>query len=562
MSLATFHHRFAHFAAVVSLAAGLAGVPESRAERAGSNINFVVIMTDDLSLGLFDHLLASDRLPHISERLVTSGIRFSNAFVTTPTCCPSRATFLRGQYAHNHGVLSNLTTDPFVAGIGWPGWLADANGPGTESDTLAVWLQQAGYVTGHIGKYLNGYGRVAPPGVAPETYIPPGWTDWQGLIDPSTYQVFDYQMNDNGTLVEYGNATGDYQTDTITTRAVSFIDEHAGQGAPFLLVLNPAIPHVEIVPIEAVVSTDYRDGFHASIRPPPRYEYLIDGDLTNDEIAGLPTKPSFNEADLSDKPLCEELIVEPGVTYNKVPLCTGNLPLLRGPQTEEDDIAAVNSQYQAMGVAMLAIDDLVGEIFAVLDRQGATGNTVVVFTSDNGYLYGEHRAAAKDLPYEEAIRVPLLVSGPGFPPGVAQQVILNNDLAPTIAAIAGVQPPYETDGRSFVPVLVDLSRTDWHRRSFLVEYWFLPSLLKFGTPTFDALRSPDPSRDLLYTMWRADPLASTQITHDELYLLSVDPWQQNNLTQFLPQSSRAALQQIIQLLRGCSGMMCTAAERL
>lgn len=139
----------------------LAGLPGL----ASSQPNIVVIMADDLSVPAFDTLIGHNWLPYISQELVESGVVFRNAFVTNSACCPSRATFLTGQYSHNHGVYSNLGPTPFVSGIAWDGWLSDSESPGTEAIALPTWLQAAGYHTSHIGKYLNGYGVVAPEGV-------------------------------------------------------------------------------------------------------------------------------------------------------------------------------------------------------------------------------------------------------------------------------------------------------------------------------------------------------------------------------------------------------------
>jgi len=198
--------------------------------------NIVVIMTDDQTLESLRVLTKTRQL------IGDQGTTFRNYYVSFPLCCPSRATFLTGQYPHNHGVFSN----------------GPPNGGYTKlnnNNTLPVWLQAAGYFTSHIGKYLNKYGEDTAP-----TLVPPGWTHWQGLVDPSTYKLYNYTINDNGTLVTYGETPADYQTDVLANRAVATIDE-AVLKQPFFLSIAPVPPHLELT----------SEGF-TDPRPAPRYE--------------------------------------------------------------------------------------------------------------------------------------------------------------------------------------------------------------------------------------------------------------------------------------------------
>ena len=179
--------------------------------------NLLVIMTDDLET---DDLKA---LPSV-RRLAQQGTTFSNSFVGYSLCCPSRATYLTGQYNHNNGVLSNAPPD------GGFGRLDNTN-------TLPVWMQAAGYHTTHIGKYLNGYESASS-----HTTVPPGYSDWQGLAI-GTYRMYDYSINDNGTLVPYGTTPADYQTDVLANRAVAALRERARSPQPFYLKFSPLAPH-------------------------------------------------------------------------------------------------------------------------------------------------------------------------------------------------------------------------------------------------------------------------------------------------------------------------------
>ena len=151
--------------------------------RMSSGPNIVVVMTDDQTQA------SLTKMPTVSSELAGHGTTFANNFTNWPLCCPSRATFYTGQYAHNHGVLGNSPPD------GGFGRFVDTN-------TLPVWLQAAGYRTIHVGKYLNGYGEDATS----TTYVPPGWNEWYAATAGTTQSVYDYQLNQNGTLVPYGSA--------------------------------------------------------------------------------------------------------------------------------------------------------------------------------------------------------------------------------------------------------------------------------------------------------------------------------------------------------------------
>lgn len=520
--------------------------------------HLVVIMTDDLSVDALDAVVAAGRMPNLKTMLIDQGVSFANAFVTDPLCCPSRATFLRGQYAHNHRVYSNTTGEPGRPGIAWPGWFPENGSPGKNESTIATWLRDAGYHTGHIGKYLNGYGMVAPQGTAdPQTYIPPGWDDWQGLIDPTTYQVYDYTMNDNGTIVTFGSAETDYQTDVLTNRAAAFVEARAQAVEPFFLMVTPLAPHVEVLDsLTLLSSTEVRDSFALEIRAAPRHLHLVDGDPLNGEVPSPVMKPSFDEADLTDKPGgCPVPEPIPELTYNTDPNCIAERPALRA----DIDIPAIERQYKTMLASMLAVDDLIGAVTSALEANGILNETVIVFTSDNGWFYGEHRLHGKNMAYEESIRVPLIVRGPGFAANAtAQQVVLNNDLAPTLAALGGATPGYDPDGRSIVPLLQDPGRSDWGRTTFLVEHWFIPGLGKFDLATYSALRINSATLDALYVATRADRQVPGEITHREFYNLATDPYQMSSMT--LQPTVTSELDGLLGRLRSCAGQNCRTLE--
>ncbi|KHE93328.1 MAG: sulfatase [Candidatus Scalindua rubra] len=521
--------------------------------------NIVVIMVDDLSLDLFNSLVEGGWMPNLQSNLIDRGVSFENSFVTNSVCCPSRATFLTGQYSHNHGVLSNKSPHPLKSGIAWPGWFPVEGVAGKNESTLSTWLHDSGYYTGYIGKYLNGYGAQAPYNVPDtKTYIPPGWDNWQGLIDPSTYRMYSYFINDNGTVVSYGDAEADYQTDVLAGRAVQFINDRAQTGQPFFLTLTPLAPHVEVLDVFAGLTTnDISLAFAAGVRPAPRHAHLIDGDVSNGEMPSPNIKPSFNEPDISDKPSCPSPLPPTGITYNTDSTFVGDRPVL-----DETDITRLFSQYKSMAASMLAVDDMIGQLSLAMLETGIYDNTVIVFTSDNGWFYGEHRVSGKELAYEEAIRVPLVIHVPFvIAKSKASQIVLNNDLAPTLAEIASTVPQHETDGTSIIPILLNPDMTDWHRKSFLVEHWYIPGLVKFSPATYLAVRHLSKTLDYLYVDTFAhlgDP--EKQKVFREFYNHNADPFQRRSLA--MPDSVTSMLDNLLLMFIHCQGANCRALESL
>ena len=349
--------------------------------------NVVVVMTDD------QEVRSVNEMPTVERQLVDKGTEFTNFFATLPLCCPSRATFLTGQYAHNHGVTLNT-----------PGFRAFE-----DSGTLPVSLRRAGYRTSFIGKYLNHYGRFATQN---PDYIPPGWSDWHAAVTAGS--MFGFSLDENGRIREY-TGRRNYQTDVYARKATSFIRESSRSPKPFFLTVSTLAPHGE----------PQRSG--PSPRPAPRHR----GAFSN---APLPKPPSFNEADVSDKPASVQA----------------------APRLGRAEKQALKEKYRARLASLLAVDDAVGSIVGELRRTGELRNTLIAFTSDNGYLLGEHRLQAKLELYEEAAKVPLIVRGPGVPAGERRsQVTGNVDLAPTIIDMAGAAPQRVMDGRSLTPLIAD-----------------------------------------------------------------------------------------------------------
>ncbi|MEX2557305.1 MAG: sulfatase [Actinomycetota bacterium] len=333
--------------------------------------NIVLILSDDQSL---DALAA---MPFLTSKPGGGWIEFTNAFLNTPLCCPTRATLLSGLYPHHHGVTQNT------------------GGPFDHDSTLATWLQSAGYRTGLAGKYLNDY----PFGSSP--FVPPGWSDWFANVGTSKY--YNYDMFDNGTTVSYGSAPEDYHTDVIARRADAFIRSSAGE--PFFLYASPIAPHSPTTPPERYAKTPFT----------------------------VTRSPNFNEADVSDKPAWIQ-----------------SLPLL-SPNLENAMDKKRVQQYRAVQ----AVDDLIRTVYDALDDTNTLDNTVIVFMTDNGYLFGEHRGSGKNCVYEECIRTPMYVRVPWIEERVEPGLVSSVDIAPTFADLAGMVPPDAIDGTSFLPLIED-----------------------------------------------------------------------------------------------------------
>jgi len=364
--------------------------------------NVVVVMTDDQD---YRSMWA---LPKVRRLVAARGTTFARSVVNFPLCCPSRATYYSGEYAHNHGVLwNNFPQGGYYKFDG--------------RRTLPIWLRKAGYRTIHIGKYLNEYGERDPH------EVPPGWDDWYGGVDPSTYGYFGFTVNHNGRLRTYDGASN-YSVDVYGRLASRAIRRAARTGKPFYLDLAPNAPHTVASQVNARM-----EGTPAL--PPPRYA---------DRFANtaLPRYPNFDEADISDKP-------------------TTLAAYFPNPMTA-DDIQSLTEHYRGRMGSLLAVDDMVARVVRTLKRSGAYRNTVIVYTSDNGWILGEHRlrdpvtsnnraAGVKYVPYEGSSRVPLVIAGPGFHAGrTVQGVTVNADLAPTIEALAGARPILRQDGLSLL----------------------------------------------------------------------------------------------------------------
>ncbi len=329
------------------------------------------------------------------------------------------------------------------------------------TNTLPVALQKAGYLTGLFGKYLNSYTQASQPPV------PPGWTRFFGFLDPPNF--YNYKIiNQAGTVTSFGAASEDYSTDVLAEKVVSFITNNARIAQPLFVLFTPYAPHLPATPA-------------------PRHEGSFSGE-------SLPRPPSFNEKDVSDKPAF----------------------MSEWPLMDDATIQAAETDYRKRLESLRAVDEAVGNIITTLETTGRLANTVVIFTSDNGYFLGEHRLPRrKVLPYEESIRVPLIIRGPGFSKNTKSASLTGTvDLAPTIVSIAQANSLLPMDGQSLVS---DPSG----RNGILIEgknmVPVLGSTSVKTTDTYTALRT----KRYLYVEYDISG-------EKELYDLAVDPYQMDS----------------------------------
>ena len=374
-------------AALCALLAPTISVTGSTAA-AAEPANVVMILVDDARV---DDLAT---MPYVQQMIGNRGATFSQSYAPYPVCAPDRATLLTGQYAHNHGVLTNSPVEGGFAQF-------------RDTQTIATWLNPA-YETGFAGKYINGYGLNGT-----KTYVPPGWDEWHASLSPENY--VDPALNDNGVVSTY---TGGYLTDVLANKSVDFINTSSAGAEPFFLMASFPAPH-NGTPAEAGDPVGY---------PTPNVGTRHAGEF---ETRPLDPAPAFNEDPINDKPVKPALLTQA-------------------------DIAAITELDQQRAESLLYVEDAVKRIIDTLTARGELQNTYIIFTSDNGFLLGEHRLTGKGTPYEESIGVPLLIRGPTIPQGsVVRQQTGAMDIAPTILGMTGrtAAPGFVIDGVNALPMI-------------------------------------------------------------------------------------------------------------
>ena len=476
--------------AVVAVVAISSGSP-ARAGRdapilAGQRPNIVLVLTDDLSMNLLPYM------PHV-QAMERSGLSFTNYFVSDSLCCPSRASILTGNFPHDTDVFMN---------VGRQGGFNVFYRRGEERHTFAAALHGAGYRTALMGKYLNRYMQTRS---VPSTYVPPGWSDWDGA--GAAYGEFNYTLNQNGELAHYGHRAPDYLTTVLARAGVHLINRSVRQGQPFFLELATFSPHAPYVPAP-------RDaGDYPGLR--------------------VPRTPNFDR--LPSRP----------------PLWLG----ARGPLTRRQ-IRVINWVYRRRAEAVQSVDRMIARIERVLQRDGVAANTYLVFSSDNGLHTGEYRLMPGKLTaFDTDIHVPLVVVGPGVPAGASTDAMTENvDLAKTFAGLGGAQ--LSGDGHSLVGLLHGDDPRGW-RNAILVEHHG-PDMSgrdpdyqnsAAGAPrTYEAMRT----RRFLYVEYNDG--------EREFYDLRHDPFELHNLAYRLSVDQLAQLHSQLAAIEDChDGTSCWRA---
>lgn len=530
---------------------------QSTAVRAGEQPNIVFVLLDDYSSELLQYMDGY-------QALAAEGVSFSNFVTSNPLCCPSRASILTGKYPHNTGVLNNQ----------WPaGGLSAFLLTEQEESTVATSLQEAGYRTGYLGKYLNGYkpaGGGGAPGepVHPPEYVPPGWDEW--LATGAAYQHFQYNLvssvDGDAEIVSYdGDAEDNYITDVFADRAEEFIEDNAAE--PFFLMVNPFAVHGRAGNLP---DPEGADG--PQFPPAPR-----DRPASDNRPDGWDA-PEFPGGDCGD-PVgggCDDVAYpDPswGTSFNAIP---ENAPKWYATEDVEPLSAAVLRRLESRHVERVqmsqAADDLLDDVRAKLDAAGVLDDTYIVVTGDNGFHLGQHAlGSGKSTPYTSDVVMPLVVVPPAglAQPVVADPVVQNIDFLPTFLDLAGLPTPEAVDGWSFAAAIDGSTAQEPRRHGALVEYYD-PNDAKGtgskGDP--DAVKGPDAAPPGFHALRTQDYLYVDYSTLDstkpkrqlaEFYDLTTDPDEMHNAFQDLTRRQKRELNAALVEYDACAGAACRTA---
>ncbi|HZC70575.1 MAG TPA: sulfatase [Jatrophihabitans sp.] len=463
--------------------------------------NIVFVLTDDLSTDLVRYM------PHVRQ-LAAEGMSFTNYTVTDSLCCPSRTSIFTGEFPHNDGVFLNEGPDG-----GFGAFQANRD----EAKSFAPALEDAGYRTAFLGKYLNAYHPNSSDGTVGNigdggSYIPAGWTTWAGQSDG--YPEYHYVVNYNHQILHFGRDPADYGVYTLDRFGQQFITDSAAAAQPFLLEVATFAPHKPYTP-----AYEDRNSF-------PRVR--------------APRNPAWNTAPANP----------PSWLARKARLSA------RGEKT-------IDANYRLRVQSVQSVDRMVGHLMDTLRTAGQLSNTVFVFSSDNGYHMGQYRLhAGKMSAFDTDVNVPLVVAGPGIPAGVtSRRVVQNTDLAPTFEDLAGITPHASIDGKSLVSLLHGRPGKHWRTVALIehhgVDFKKYPHDPDFqppnagGIPTYAALRSAK------FTYVRY------QDGEREFYKRASDPYELHNIVARLRTSRIHKLNAALKALQSCSGTTrCWAAGHL
>ncbi|KAL4893623.1 alkaline-phosphatase-like protein [Aspergillus ambiguus] len=509
------------FSGVVALAALLAAaeaIPQQHVlleRKATKPPNFLFVLTDDQDRQLGSPEYMAKTLSRIKDK----GVEFTNHFVTTALCCPSRVSLWTGRQAHNTNV-----TDVSPPWGGYPKFVSQ----GFNDDWFPIWMQNAGYNTYYTGKLMNAH--------SVETYNTPfvkGFNGSDFLLDPYTYSYYNssYQRNHEPPKSYAGN----YTTDVITQKGLGFLNDALESDRPFFLTVAPIAPHSNIDPASA--SSDHT--VMTEPIPAPRHRHLF-------KDVKIPRTANFNPLNRT------------GVSSIR------DLPLQNKTVVDYED-----HFYRQRLRALQSVDEMIDKLIDRLEESGEIDNTYVIFSADNGFHIGQHRLApGKTTGYEEDIRVPFFIRGPGIPEGkTVDSVTTHIDLVPTFFELAGIPLRKDFDG---TPMSVASASGKKHEH-VAVEFW--------GTVLLEgdyAGMGPDGSSRLPNNSYKSARIVSKDYNlyyavwctgEHELYDISNDPYQVANLyssanatkTHLLGRPLPAVqdrLDALVLVLQSCQGNTC------
>jgi N-acetylglucosamine-6-sulfatase len=453
--------KFNHYSTIffiVLLASIFSSCKQKETIKSAKKPNFLFILVDDQP---FDALESSERYPFLKtpnmQRLQDEGVTFENYFVTQSICSPSRASFLTGVYPHIHGVNQN---NKYVD----PDW--------KDFEPYSVYLQKVGYQTAQIGKIhmAHYHGK---------KHIRPGFDYWYSFIGQGEY--FDPMVNDNGK--EYQQKG--YITDILTDKAIDWLTHKRDPNKPFSLNLWHKAVHEDHLP-----APRHNDMYAKDTLPVPPY---------NTHLENFKEKPEWQRIKAWDSKW-KEYVHSDTIAPKPWPI--------------------KGDKFKKLLETLGAVDESLGRVLATLEEMGELDNTVIIYSSDNGYFMGEHGYWDKRIAYENSMRIPMIIRYPKKikPAVVIDKLALNIDLAPTILDLAGIKAPNYMQGASMVPLFDTLKEDkDW-RKAFMFEY-YVDDAYPYAGPNMLAIRTDK------YKL--VDDFLNDDI--DELYDLENDPGEMHNL---------------------------------
>jgi N-acetylglucosamine-6-sulfatase len=534
--------------------------------------NIVLILTDDLdyvnSSPFFDEVLPSLQI------LRKSGIEFTSYYASSSSCCPSRAAILSGRYGFETEVLNNSSKH----GGGWSHFRDD------ESETLAGYLFEEGYKTAFFGKYMNGYKAVSP------VY---GWEE--GFMTTTTwkaYQGYEYKVHEwsggkaindsvwtaKESFPEYGLKPEDYLTDVLTKKGLDFIERSEEKDSqPFFLMLSPTAPHIPLGPAPRHVALTKEKWLHRGVPDSPNtFSDKGQYELNTKKRTIPEDKPRWLQ-----KTWRKRMTQQKGYKY----MYNWVSALNKAPK-EIDNYKDIDWYYR-MG-SLYAVNDMILALISSLKERGEWENTIFIFTSDNGYQFGNHGLYQKSSPYQESVRIPLIIGGGRAIPIKrnlhSDELLLNVDIAPTLLDFTGVSIPEKMTGISFKPLTDTATKNYEARTEVLLEYdgpgmaldmfpmWMsfhlkiLPSFM-LDYPPYHAIikkikQSDDSVRTYKYIEWISKPgkyrrkmrkakspeekweIRESFKKETELYFLEEDPFELDNLLYYKPDEYEKTAKQL------------------